>query len=58
MSIASPLSLSENYVYTDICTPSGVAFFGAIAGLCVMIAGYFVANEHDRRLTRITLLTD
>ncbi len=36
----------------------GVAFIGAIVGVGVMVAGYFIGNEHDRQLTMITVLPD
>ena len=36
----------------------GVALIGAIVGVGVMVAGYFIGNEHDRQLTMITVLPD
>ena len=36
----------------------GVAFFGMIAGLVVMVVGYFIGNDHDRQLTMITVLQE
>lgn len=38
----------------------GVFLFliGGAVGVCVMVAGYFIGNEHDRKLTRMILLPD
>ncbi len=35
-----------------------VALMGGVVGVCVMAAGYFIGNEHDRKLTRMILLPD
>jgi len=35
-----------------------VAIIGGIVGVGVMVAGYFIGNEHDRQLTMITVLPD
>jgi hypothetical protein len=51
-------ALDMNVSKTSDRSGLGFAFIGTIVGVGVMIAGFFIGNEHDRQLTMITVLPD